>query len=151
PRVKHRMAALALLVLVAACKREEAPPPAPQTAPPASAATPTPAPSRKLPSEGLVAAAEGAPGSGIPAPEPPKAGDLLANIETSVGRIQVRLFSDKAPRTVENFVGLAEGTKTWKDPRTGQMVKRPFYEGLAFHRVVPSFAVQTGDPTGEGN
>jgi peptidyl-prolyl cis-trans isomerase A (cyclophilin A) len=107
-------------------------------------------PARQLPAEGLVAGAAGAPGSGIPAPEPPREGDLLATIETSLGTIQVRLFPDHAPKTVENFVGLAEGTKPWKDPRTGQMVRRPFYEGLSVHRVVPGFAIQMGDPSGDG-
>jgi peptidyl-prolyl cis-trans isomerase A (cyclophilin A) len=103
-----------------------------------------------LPAEGLVAGAAGAPGSGIPAPEPPRGGDLLATIETSLGTIKVRLFADQAPKTVDNFVGLAEGTKPWKDPRNGQTVRRPFYEGLLLHRVVPGFAIQMGDPKGDG-
>jgi peptidyl-prolyl cis-trans isomerase A (cyclophilin A) len=135
------VAGLAILGLFA-CSEQKKPPP------PATPAEATPAP-KKLP-EGLIAAAPGAPGTGIPAPEPAKAGELRAVIETTLGNIQVRLFSDKAPRTVENFVGLAGGTKAWKDPKTGQWTKRPFYEGLTFHRVVPGFAIQAGDPAGDG-
>jgi peptidyl-prolyl cis-trans isomerase A (cyclophilin A) len=98
-----------------------------------------------------VAGAPGAPGSGIPAPEAPRSGDVLARIDTDLGRIQVRLFGDKAPRTVANFVGLAEGSKSWRDPRTGQTVRRPLYEGIPFHRVVAGFAIQAGDPAGDGS
>lgn len=85
-----------------------------------------------------------------PPPAPPRSGDLIATIETSVGVIDVRLFPDKAPLTVANFVGLAQGSKPWKDPRSGQTVQRPFYDGLPFHRVAPSLVVQTGDPLGDG-
>jgi peptidyl-prolyl cis-trans isomerase A (cyclophilin A) len=85
-----------------------------------------------------------------PPPPPPRSGDLIATIETSVGAIDVRLFADKAPQTVANFVGLAQGSKPWKDPRSGQTVQRPFYDGLPFHRVAPSLVVQTGDPLGDG-
>jgi peptidyl-prolyl cis-trans isomerase A (cyclophilin A) len=143
-RVVRRHAVFAFVALgLVACSEKKKPPP------PASPAEAAPAP-KKLPSEGLIAAAPGAPGTGIPAPEPAKAGDLLAVIETAMGSIQIRLFSEKAQRTVENFVGLAGGTKAWKDPKTGQWVKRPFYEGLTFHRVVPGFAIQGGDPAGDG-
>ena len=79
----------------------------------------------------------------------PAAG-TLAVFETTMGRMVVRLFPDKAPKTVDNFVGLAEGTKEFTDPRTGQKVKRPFYDGLIFHRVIPGFMIQGGCPLGTG-
>ena len=73
-----------------------------------------------------------------------------AAFSTSEGRIVCRLFPDKAPLTCENFIGLAEGTKEWRDPKTGQQVKRPFYDGLTFHRVIPNFMIQGGCPLGTG-
>ncbi|MGH9779293.1 MAG: peptidylprolyl isomerase, partial [Candidatus Acidiferrales bacterium] len=62
---------------------------------------------------------------------------VYAIFETSMGRIVLRLFDDKAPRTVANFIELAEGKKEWTDPRSGEYVKRPYYNGLTFHRVIP--------------
>lgn len=76
--------------------------------------------------------------------------EVFANFETSLGNIRVRLFNDKAPKTVENFTGLAEGTKEFTDPRTGEKKKAPYYDGTIFHRVIPRFMVQAGDPTGTG-
>lgn len=73
-----------------------------------------------------------------------------AILETSLGNITVRLFEAEAPRTVSNFIGLAEGTREFRDPRTRQMVKRPFYDGLTFHRVIPGFMIQGGCPEGSG-
>ncbi len=73
-----------------------------------------------------------------------------AVLETSQGSIVVRLFEKEAPETVANFVGLAEGTKEFRDPRSGQKVKRPFYDGLTFHRVIPDFMIQGGCPLGNG-
>jgi peptidyl-prolyl cis-trans isomerase A (cyclophilin A) len=75
---------------------------------------------------------------------------LYATFKTSLGDIVVKLFPEKAPKTVENFVGLAEGTKEWKDPRSGQTVKKPLYDGTVFHRVIPQFMIQGGDPLGNG-
>lgn len=77
-------------------------------------------------------------------------GQLMAKIETNQGAMIAKLFEDKAPRTVANFVGLARGTRPWKDPKTGEWVKRPFYDGLTFHRVIPNFMIQGGDPLGDG-
>ena len=77
-------------------------------------------------------------------------GPLYATFKTSLGDIVVHLFEDKAPKTVENFVGLATGTKEWTDPKTGQKVKRPLYNGTIFHRVIPNFMIQGGDPLGTG-
>ena len=73
-----------------------------------------------------------------------------ATFDTSEGTFTVKLHDDKAPNTVANFVGLAEGSKEWTDPKTGQKVKRPFYDGLIFHRVIDGFMIQGGDPTGTG-
>lgn len=75
---------------------------------------------------------------------------LYAVFETSMGKITCQLFEKEAPKTVANFVGLAEGTKEWTDPKSGQKVKRRFYDGLIFHRVIPEFMIQGGDPTGTG-
>ena len=73
-----------------------------------------------------------------------------AIIKTSEGSITCELFTKEAPITVANFVGLAKGTKAFKDPKTGEMVKRPYYNGLTFHRVISGFMIQGGDPLGNG-
>jgi peptidyl-prolyl cis-trans isomerase A (cyclophilin A) len=73
-----------------------------------------------------------------------------AVFNTTLGKIVCRLFPDKAPKTVENFVGLAEGTKSFTDMQTNKTAKRPFYDGIVFHRVIPDFMIQTGDPLGTG-
>lgn len=73
-----------------------------------------------------------------------------AIFKTSMGDITVRLFIKRAPKTVANFVGLATGTKEYKDPKTGEMKKSKFYDGLIFHRVIPDFMIQGGDPIGNG-
>ncbi len=75
---------------------------------------------------------------------------IHATFQTSAGDIVVKLLPEKAPKTVENFLGLAEGTREWKDPRSGQTVKRPLYDGTVFHRVIPQFMIQGGDPLGTG-
>ena len=75
---------------------------------------------------------------------------LYATIKTSMGDIVVLLFEEKAPKTVENFVALATGAKEWTDPKTGERVKRPLYNGSIFHRVIPDFMIQGGDPLGNG-
>jgi peptidyl-prolyl cis-trans isomerase B (cyclophilin B) len=72
------------------------------------------------------------------------------HFETTKGEIVAELFEDDAPGTVENFVGLAKGTKEWKDPKTQTKVKRPYYDGLSFHRVIPNFVIQGGCPIGNG-
>ena len=73
-----------------------------------------------------------------------------ATFETSAGTFKARLYDDKAPKTVANFVGLATGTKEWTDPSTGAAVSRPFYDGLIFHRVIDGFMLQGGCPEGSG-
>lgn len=75
---------------------------------------------------------------------------LYAIFDTSMGRIVCRLFEDQAPKTVANFVGLANGTKEWTDPKTSRKQKKRFYDGLIFHRVIPNFMIQGGDPLGMG-
>ena len=75
---------------------------------------------------------------------------LHAHFTTSEGSFTIRLFEQEAPNTVANFVGLADGTKEWTDPKTGQKVTRPFYNGLIFHRVISGFMIQGGDPLGTG-
>ncbi len=77
--------------------------------------------------------------------------DLYATLQTSEGNIVVRLFSKEAPLTVANFVGLATGEQTWTDPSTGEVLKnKPLYQGVLFHRVIPDFMIQGGDPLGMG-
>jgi peptidyl-prolyl cis-trans isomerase A (cyclophilin A) len=76
--------------------------------------------------------------------------DTYATLETSRGPIRVRLFPDTAPKTVENFVGLATGSRTWLDPRSDAEQRRPLYDGTIFHRVIPDFMIQGGDPLGNG-
>ena len=75
---------------------------------------------------------------------------IHATFTTSLGDIVIRLLPEKAPKTVENFLGLAEGTREWTDPRTRQPVKKPLYDGTLFHRVIPDFMIQGGDPLGTG-
>ncbi|MDI6099202.1 peptidylprolyl isomerase [Actinoplanes sp. NEAU-A12] len=76
--------------------------------------------------------------------------NLYATLHTNHGTIRVQLFPDHAPATVRNFVELAEGTKPYTDPRTGQPGSGPYYDGTISHRVIPGFMVQMGDPTGTG-
>lgn len=73
-----------------------------------------------------------------------------AVLETSLGTIVCRLLEKEAPKTVANFIELAEGRKEFTDPKTGARVKRNFYDGLVFHRVIPQFMIQGGCPLGDG-
>ncbi len=75
---------------------------------------------------------------------------LHAHFTTSEGAFTIRLFDTEAPDTVANFVGLAEGTKEFTDPKTGKKATRPFYNGLIFHRIIDGFMIQGGDPLGTG-
>ncbi|PTL82330.1 peptidylprolyl isomerase [Vitiosangium sp. GDMCC 1.1324] len=77
--------------------------------------------------------------------------DLYATLETNQGNIVVKLFAKDAPLTVANFVGLATGEQTWRDPRTGEVKENtPLYQNVIFHRVIPGFMIQGGDPLGMG-
>ncbi len=78
-------------------------------------------------------------------------GLLRARLHTSQGTISCVLFEEAAPQTVANFVGLARGMRPWIDPDSDDVTERPLYEQVPFHRVIPDFAIQTGDPTGTGN
>ncbi|BDR53136.1 peptidyl-prolyl cis-trans isomerase [Bombiscardovia nodaiensis] len=71
-------------------------------------------------------------------------------MHTSEGDIRLDLFDDQAPQTVENFLGLASGSKEWKDPITSETRKDPFYNGLTFHRIIKDFMIQGGCPLGTG-
>lgn len=79
-----------------------------------------------------------------------KGDKIIAVIKTSEGDVECNLFPHIAPNTVLNFVGLAEGTKEWTDPRTGQKTTQPLYDGTTFHRVIKGFMIQGGDPLGTG-
>ena len=82
--------------------------------------------------------------------KPARGPGLYATITTSMGPILVKLYEKESPITVKNFVDLALGRKEWTDPATRQRVKRPLYNGLTFHRVIPGFMIQGGDPLGNG-
>jgi peptidyl-prolyl cis-trans isomerase A (cyclophilin A) len=103
--------------------------------------SPTPAPSsqtKKAPGKAAAASTT--------TPKPPQ-----AILHTTVGDMKCELFPDKAPKTVENFIGLATGKKDWTNPLSGQKVHgKPLYDGVIFHRVIPNFMVQSGDPIGTG-
>src|ERR1051326_7081735 len=75
---------------------------------------------------------------------------LTATLTTTQGTVTIRLFPDHAPRTVRNFVELAEGGREWTDPRTRAVTKDKLYDGTVFHRVIPQFMIQGGDPLGTG-
>lgn len=94
----------------------------------------------------LAASAQAPPAAQAPA----RADGLYATFETSMGPIVVQLFEKEAPITVKNFVDLTLGRKLWRDPKTGTRVRRPLYAGTIFHRVIPGFMIQGGDPSGTG-
>jgi len=75
---------------------------------------------------------------------------IFATMHTSAGPIRLELFPNHAPKTVANFVGLAEGTQQYTDPRTGASGSGPYYDGVIFHRVISGFMIQGGDPAGTG-
>lgn len=76
---------------------------------------------------------------------------LYATLDTSEGQIVIRLFEKEAPKTVQNFVDLAEGKREWTHPGTRQKSSKPLYSGTIFHRVIPEFMIQGGDPAGTGS
>ena len=83
-------------------------------------------------------------------PAPVRENGLYTTVYTSMGNITAKLYEKESPITVKNFMDLALGRKEWTDPKTGQRVKRPLYPGTIFHRVIPGFMIQGGDPTGTG-
>src|SRR3954464_5314255 len=82
--------------------------------------------------------------------QPVRPPGLYAIFQTSEGTFTARLYEKETPDTVKNFVGLAQGTIAWRDPQTSKLVKRPLYQNITFHRVVPHDVIQAGDPTGLG-
>jgi len=74
----------------------------------------------------------------------------VATIHTNHGDVVVNLFGDHAPRTVQNFIGLADGSGSWTDPATGKPGEGPLYKDVIFHRIIPGFMIQGGDPLGQG-
>lgn len=95
----------------------------------------------------LFAASTWGQATGAPPNLPP---GLYAIIHTSMGNITAELYEKETPNTVRNFIGLAKGTRPWLDPKTRKATTRPLYENITFHRVIPNFMIQTGDPTGTG-
>ena len=129
---------LFLLAVVQAGVTQQATPPA--STPPASSPAASPPASQDLPDS---------PGS--QAQVSPQPTGPTAVLDTSMGRITCKLFAKEAPETVANFIGLAEGTKDWTNPDTKQkMHGKPLYNGTTFHRVIPDFMIQGGDPLGTG-
>jgi peptidyl-prolyl cis-trans isomerase A (cyclophilin A) len=78
------------------------------------------------------------------------ADELYATLQTNKGDIEIKLFPNEAPKTVANFVELAEGTREWIDPSSREKTTRPLYDGTIFHRVISGFMIQGGDPLGTG-
>jgi peptidyl-prolyl cis-trans isomerase A (cyclophilin A) len=85
-----------------------------------------------------------------PDPKGRPVADTYATLKTNHGDISIKLFPNHAPETVRNFVGLATGQKEYEDPTTGKKTTGNFYDGLTFHRVIPGFMIQGGDPRGDG-
>src|SRR5688572_8871770 len=122
----------------------------------------TPSSSGGSSSSGAAAATTNAPGVKGPDPhngtftlaeatkEFPGKGPIVAKIDTSKGTLQCRLYEDKAPVTVANFIGLATGKRAWKDPSNGTWVTKPAYDGTSFHRIIKGFMIQGGDQKGNG-
>jgi peptidylprolyl isomerase/peptidyl-prolyl cis-trans isomerase A (cyclophilin A) len=98
----------------------------------------------------LVLLSLAAPAAAVAQAKPAAAGGQFAVLETSRGKIGIRLLPQKAPKAVENFVGLATGKKAWTDPATGKKSNAPLYDGTLFHRVIPGFMIQGGDPLSRG-
>jgi peptidyl-prolyl cis-trans isomerase A (cyclophilin A) len=126
----------------AGAKPAAPPKPAPPTAKPVTPQAPTAKPAAPTskpaaPATPAMTAAKYGPGT-------------YALFTTNQGNFIARLFDKDAPNTVQNFVGLAEGKKPWKDPRTGRLIRRPYYNNVLFHRVIPNFMIQGGDPEGTG-
>ncbi|MBN1205548.1 MAG: peptidylprolyl isomerase [Myxococcaceae bacterium] len=138
-----------LLLALTACTKEKEKEPTPAK-PPEAAAVKPPEPSSARPAP----PAQPAPTDAVAPTGWQKAAlegqELFATLETSEGTLIVRLFSKDAPKTVANFVGLASGQREWKDPSTLQMTTKPLYDGTIFHRVIPNFMIQGGDPLGMG-
>lgn len=175
PKIAVAVCLLALSPFVAACKSGAPPEPesrkegmevvksaaaATQTASAKAAPTPPPPPApteRKTEAKPVaqVPVSEGDPVKGKFSLEDatkglPGQGKLVAEMKTDKGTLECELYSDKAPITVANFVGLARGVRPWKTPG-GDWVKKPLYDGTVFHRIIKGFMIQGGDPKGNGS
>jgi peptidyl-prolyl cis-trans isomerase A (cyclophilin A) len=156
--MRSKMISLALLAVVGGCehKSKKDNDQGGQTAPKPSDPTPTPEkPPQPQPDPTPAAQQDVRPPVAADLAEYTKdiagQGKLLAKFETPKGAINCVLYDDKAPMTVANFVGLATGKKPWLNPKTGSVEKgKPFYDGVIFHRVIPEFMIQGGDPLGRG-
>jgi peptidyl-prolyl cis-trans isomerase A (cyclophilin A) len=144
-----------MMLALVACHSEAAEPAGgPQTAaaPPPESAPPSPPPVQKPP-PGRAKSADPLEGKWTLA-EATKdihgSGALMASIDTNKGKISCKLYEDKAPITVANFVGLATGKRTWLDPSSGEWVNKPAYDGTTFHRIIKNFMIQGGDAKGDG-
>ena len=149
------LAAAPVSAQTAGTKPAPAQPPAPTSKPatqkPATPPTPGAKPAAPAPTAKPKAPAAAAATTAAPAMSAAKYGPgTYALFTTSKGNFIARLFDKDAPNTVQNFVGLAEGKKQWKDPKTGRMIRRPYYNNVLFHRVIPNFMIQGGDPEGTG-
>ncbi|WP_241758687.1 peptidylprolyl isomerase [Pyxidicoccus parkwayensis] len=146
--MRTRILTTVLLCLsLAACKESDKKESS-SAAPPASEAKPAQPPAAQAPAATPPAEAAA---SGEWTKKVQAGQEVYATLKTNLGDITVRLFSKDAPKTVANFVGLATGEKPWTDPQTGQRVTgKPLYNGVIFHRVIPGFMIQGGDPTGTG-
>ena len=160
----HRLGAVLLLTLAIGCEHkpktsETAPPPTKndqggQTPPTNKTAEPPPEAVKKEPaapaSQDEVRPPVAADFAEY-AKDLPGNGKIVATFDTSMGAIHCELYGDKAPMTVANFIGLATGKKPWMNPKTGNVEKgKPYFDGLIFHRVIPEFMIQGGDPLGIG-
>jgi peptidyl-prolyl cis-trans isomerase A (cyclophilin A) len=140
------LAGMAALVSLTSCKTER---PQPTSSGPSAGALETkappaaPAPAPALPTNAQDSSMAN---DGIPQ----GTGDLYAIFHTNLGSITVKLFEKDAPKTVANFVGLATGAREWTDPRTGAKSHAKLYDGTVWHRVIPQFMIQGGDPLGQG-
>jgi peptidyl-prolyl cis-trans isomerase A (cyclophilin A) len=150
-----RICSMCLFGLVVACKQPPAEPEAAKPDPGMAAATTLASATTSKPAAETPQSAGGDPFNGnftlADATKDLKGtGALLAKIDTSKGPLTCRMLEDKAPVAVANFVGLARGTRPWKDP-SGAWVKKPAYDGTTFHRIIKGFMIQGGDPKGDGS
>lgn len=148
-----------LILLSAACEDTAAPPSSPSGATKPAASAPAAQPTKPLPPAQTQAPVPVASPVRPPSKDDlatylaniPGTGTPKATIKTSMGTFECELFADKTPITVANFIGLATGQKPWKDAKSGTvMEKKPYYDGLTFHRVIPEFMLQGGCPLGTG-
>jgi peptidyl-prolyl cis-trans isomerase A (cyclophilin A) len=159
-----RVLALVPIVVVAAACRTQAPPEPESTSGSVSAASPTsvttttqaaaPAPPPP-PARPTSAAGPDPLGGKFTLADATKdihgAGPLTATIDTSEDAVSCKLYDDKAPNTVANFIGLATGKRAWLDPATSAWTNKPAYDGTTFHRIIKGFMIQGGDPKGNGS